>query len=157
MSATWIVSANASRARIFAQEDAASGLQEVEDMVNDAARLRMTEMESETDKYGPTAGTKSMHNTGGAVPNKQYEPDTTPDKHQAELFARDLTKFLRDAHREGRFDQLALVISPKFLGAVRQLLDQELGSAVKLEINKDYTHFDGQQLLDQLRQHGMKH
>ncbi|GIZ52071.1 host attachment protein [Noviherbaspirillum aridicola] len=157
MSATWIVSANASRARIFAQEDASSGLQEVQDMINDAARLRMVEHESETDKYGPTAGTKSMHNTGGAVPNKQYEPNMTPDKHAAELFARDLNKFLLEAHRDGRFDQLALVISPKFLGAVRQLLDQELESAVKLEINKDYTHFSGQELLDQLRQHGLKH
>jgi protein required for attachment to host cells len=155
MSATWIVSANASRARIFEQENAAAGLQEVEDMVNEAARLRMLDMES--DKYGPTAGTKSSHNTGGAVPNKQYEPDQTPDKHQAELFARDLTKFLLDAHRDGRFDQLALVIAPKFLGAVRKLLDQELGSAVKLEIDKDYTHFDGQQLLDHIRQHGGKH
>lgn len=124
-------------------------------MVNEAARLRMVDMES--DKYGPTAGTKSMHNTGGSVPNKQYEPNQTPDKHQAELFARDLTKFLLDAHRDGRFDQLALVISPQFLGAVRKLLDAELESAVKLEINKDYTHFDAQQLMDQIRQHGMKH
>lgn len=155
MSSTWIVSANASRARIFAQENTAADLQEVEDMVNETARMRM--MDLETDKLGPTAGTKSGHNTGGAVPNKQYESNTTPDQHQAELFARDLTKFLRDAHREGRFDQLALVISPKFLGAVRKLLDQELESAVKLEIDKDYTHFDAQQLMDQLRQHGMKH
>lgn len=157
MSARWIVSANASRARIFEQENASSGLQEVQDMVNEAARLRMTELDFETDKYGPTSGTKSIHNTGGATPNKQYEPATTPDQRQAELFARDLTKFLLDAHREGRFDQLALVISPKFLGAVRKLLDQELESAVKLEIDKDYTQFDGKQLLEQLRQHGMRH
>ena len=76
MDATWIVSANASRARIFAQAGSSANLEEIEDMNNSGARLRT--VESETDKLGPTAGTKSMHNTGGAVPNKAYEPHQTP-------------------------------------------------------------------------------
>ena len=86
MNATWIISANASRARFFSQANAAAPLEEVNDMVNDGARLRMVES-SESDKLGPTAGTKSMHNTGGAVPNKLYEPRQTPDERAAELFA----------------------------------------------------------------------
>ncbi|HEY8606188.1 MAG TPA: host attachment protein [Noviherbaspirillum sp.] len=157
MGANWIVSANASRARIFSQDTANAALQEIDDMVNEGARLRTQDMENETDKIGPTSGTKSMHNTGGAVPNKQYEPPVTPDKQQAELFARDLAEYLLKARRDGRFDQLSLVISPQFLGAVRKLLDAEVESAVKLEINKDYTHFGAQQLLEHIQAHNTKH
>ena len=57
MQATWIITANAGRARIFAEADPAQPLQEVEDMVNSAVRLRVTETES--DKFGPTAAGKS--------------------------------------------------------------------------------------------------
>lgn len=150
MNATWIVSANASRARFFSQMQASDHLEEVNDMVNDAVRQRMLEA-SETDKLGPTAAAKSMHNVGAATPNKLYQPHQTPDQHQAELFARDITDFLVKAHQEGRFQQLSLVVSPQFLGMLRKLLPQELESAVSLEINKDYTHFSGDQLLQHIQ------
>ncbi|MDB5822443.1 MAG: hypothetical protein JWR21_1147 [Herminiimonas sp.] len=149
MPATWIVSANASRARIFAQQSAADEIEEVTDMVNEAVRLR--EIESENDKIGPTSGTKSIHNTGGATPNKLYQPPVSPEKHQAELFARDINTFLLKAAQEGRYQELDLVASPKFLGALRELLDPQVMSLVKTEINKDYTHLDGKALCDEVK------
>lgn len=152
MNTTWIVSANTSRARFFSQEQPSDQLEEINDMINDAARQRMIET-TETDKRGPTAGTKSIHNTGGATPNKLYEPPTTPDVHEAELFARDIADFLRKAHQEGRFQELTLVVSPQFLGMLRKLLAPELESVVKLEINKDYTQFSPAQLRDQVQAH----
>jgi protein required for attachment to host cells len=138
MNATWIVSANGSRARFFSQANAAAPLEEVNDMVNDASRLRMVE-NTESDKIGPTAGTKSMHNTGAATPNKLYEPPQSPEKHSAELFARDIVAYLEQSQREGRFQQLCLVVSPQFLGMLRKLLPQQLTALVKLELGKDYT------------------
>lgn len=155
MDATWIVSANASRARIFSQTHASEPLQEINDMVNEAARLRMVE-NTETDKRGPTAAGKSMHNVGAATPNKAYEPPQTPDKHEAELFARDIASFLMQGHQEGRFQRLSLVVSPQFLGMLRKLLDPQLESAVNLEINKDYTHFGAGQLREQIQSHQAK-
>jgi len=155
MAATWIVSANAGRARFFSQAKSSEPLEEINDMVNEAVRLRMVE-NNETDKIGPTAATKSQHNVGAATPNKTYEPPQTPDKHQAEMFARDIAGFLLQAYREGRFQQLLLVVSPQFLGALRGLLDPELASAVSLEINKDYTHFSGEQLREQIQTHQSK-
>ncbi|TCS36036.1 protein required for attachment to host cells [Paucimonas lemoignei] len=150
MNATWIVSANASRARFFSQMQTEDHLEEVNDMINDAVRQRMLEA-SETDKLGPTSATKSMHNTGGATPNKLYEPAQTPDQHQAELFARDIINYLLQSHREGRFQQLSLVVSPKFLGMLRSLMPAELESVVSMELNKDYTQFSGDQLLEQIK------
>ncbi|OWW18188.1 hypothetical protein AYR66_01800 [Noviherbaspirillum denitrificans] len=152
MNTTWIVSANASRARFFSQEQPSDQLEEINDMVNDSVRERILDA-SETDKLGPTSGTKSVHNTGGATPNKQYQPATMPDEHMAELFARDIAGFLRKAHQEGRFQQLTLVVSPQFLGMLRKLLAPELESAVKLEINKDYTQFSPAQLREQVLAH----
>ncbi len=52
MDTTWIVIANAGRARIFSREGAADALHEVDDMVNAAVRLRTAE--TETDRLGPT-------------------------------------------------------------------------------------------------------
>lgn len=150
MNATWIVSANASRARFFSRLHSSDPLEEVNDMVNEAARLRVSES-TESDRLGPTAGTSSVHATGGQVPNKTYEARQTPEEHQAELFARDIADYLLDAYRQGRFQRLCLVVSPQFLGLLRKLLHQELESAVTLEIDKDYTSFNGAELLDHVQ------
>ena len=149
MAATWIVSANASRARVFAQLGGTAGMEEVAALINDAARLRSSDLE--TDRMGPTSGTGSTHNTGGATPNKLYQPRVTPEQHENQRFARDLCDFLLKAAQEGRYQELDLIASPQFLGAVRQLLDPQVKSRVKIEIDKDYTHLSAQALLDEVR------
>jgi protein required for attachment to host cells len=129
-------------------------LEEVNDMVNTAVRLRTSELER--DKVGPTAATKSMHNVGGATPNKSYEPHQTAEEHQTELFARSIASFLLQGYQEGRYKRLALIASPQFLGELRKLLDPKLASVVSLELNKDYTHFSAPQLREQIEAHQAK-
>lgn len=148
MSTTWIVSANASRARFFSQARPSDSFEEISDMANTAARLRTSD--TETDRLGPTAATKSIHNVGGATPNKTYQPAQSPAQHEMELFARDVAAFLLRGHQEGRYKQLALFSSPEFLGVLRKQLDPEVKSAVNHEINKDYTQFTAAQLQAQL-------
>lgn len=149
MNATWIVSANAGRARFFAQQSASAPLEEVNDMANDAVRLRTSETES--DDLGLRSASKSPHSVAAPRPQSGYEPPQTPAEHQAEMFARDVADYLLQAYQEGRYKQLCLAVSPEFLGTLRKLLDPRIVSAVKLEINKDYTQFSPQQLRDQLR------
>ncbi|NEX59584.1 host attachment protein [Noviherbaspirillum galbum] len=151
MDATWIVTANAGRARFFSQLHASDPLEEINDMVNEQVRLRTSETES--DRIGPTSATQSIHDTGGAVPGKTYEPKQTPKEHATELFAKSVAEYLLKSFRDGRFTQLSLVVSPQFLGTLRQELSPELDSVVKLEISKDYTQFSPQQLWDQIRAH----
>jgi protein required for attachment to host cells len=146
MNATWIVSANASRARVFSQSAPSDPLEEVNDMVNEAVRLRT--LDTETDKLGPTAATKSIHNVGGATPNKTYQPAQTPQEHNTELFARYIADFLLRSYQEGRFQKLSLVVSPQFLGVLRKLLDHQLESVITFEINKDYTYFSPRELFE---------
>jgi protein required for attachment to host cells len=149
MRTTWIVSADTGRARIFSESDPTKPLQEIEDMVNTAARMRTSEIY--TDRLGPTAGTKSIHDTGGQVPNKQYEPPKSLDEQEAESFAKEISAYLLKAKQEGQFDKLALVAAPGFLGVLRMVLDPHLKPLVSYEINKDYTHSNGQQLREHIR------
>ena len=130
-------------------------------MVNDAVRMR--DSETENDKEGVTAAGGSGHNIGGTqgvgmshngkvgAPNKQYEPLHTPAEREAEKFARDISQYLLEAHRDGRFQQLVISASPQFLGALRTFLDPHVKAAIKFEVNKDYTHFNAQELREQVR------
>jgi protein required for attachment to host cells len=161
MQTTWIISANAGRARFFSESDPAEPLQEIEDMVNSAVRLRV--LETESDKIGPTAATNSGHNIGGTqgvgwahngkvgAPNKAYQPAHTPAEQEAEQFAKDISHYLMSAHQEGRFQQLVISASPQFLGALRSFLDPHIKPLIKLELNKDYTSFNAQQLREHLQ------
>jgi protein required for attachment to host cells len=161
MQTTWIISANAGRARFFSESDPSAPLEEIQDMVNDAARLR--DIDINTDEFGPTSAAGSSHNIGGneaagfahnakaGAPNKQYQPAQTPEQHEAEKFARDIAKYLLDAHRDGRYQQLVISASPHFLGELRSLLDPQIKPLIKLEVNKDYTHSSAQELREQLR------
>ncbi len=160
MQTTWIITANTGRARFFADTDPARPLQEVEDMVNSAVRLRVVETES--DKFGPTAAGKSGHNIGGTqgvglahnagvgAPNKTYQPAHTPAEQEAEQFAKDISKYLMQAHQEGRFERLVVSASPQFLGALRSFLDPHLKALIVQEFDKDYTHVNAHQLGEQL-------
>lgn len=155
MDATWIVSANAGRARFFAQGNATAGLEEIEDMVNEPARMRTAETES--DDIGQRAASDSKHKVGQPRQPSGYQPNQTPEQHHSEVFARNVAEFLRKKHQEGRFRQLCLVASPEFLGALRKQLDPELESVVRSEINKDYTHSSAQQLREQIEAYSAKH
>ncbi len=148
MEKTWIVVANASRARLFAREGTAGALTEVDDLINAAVRLRTAD--TETDRLGPTSAGKSRHNTGGALPNKAYEPPQTPAEHETELFARSVITCLLDGYRQGRYQHLELVAAPQFLGLLRQMLDPTLKPLVQRELNKDYTHASVSELGQQI-------
>jgi protein required for attachment to host cells len=160
MQTTWIITANAGRARFFSEPDPNKPLQELEDMVSSAARLRV--LDTQTDKLGPTAASHSSRNIGGTegvgfahnakagAPNKTYQPAQTPAEHEAEQFAKDISHYLLAAQQEGRFQNLVISASPQFLGTLRSALDPHLKSLIRQELNKDYTHFNGPQLREQL-------
>lgn len=160
MPTTWIITANAGRARFFSEDGPAEPLHELEDMVNNGARLRDSEIN--TDRIGNLAAGKSGHAIGGAqggpaqhnaaagAPNSQYEPNQTPAEHETELFAKDLAQYLLKAQQEGRYQHLVLSASPQFLGSLRNNLHPQVKAAIKQEFNKDYTQVPVHQLREQL-------
>jgi protein required for attachment to host cells len=154
MEQTCIVVADAGQARFFMQEGSSGSMRELSDMVNTAARLRSAELE--TDRHGPTAAGKSIHNTGGATPNKTYEPQQTPVEHEMERFARSIIGFLQEQWQAGAFAHLALVAAPEFLGVLRGMLSPQLKSALVWEINKDYTRHPIAELPARIAEHRQK-
>ena len=161
MQTTWVLSANAGRARFFCESDPSQPLEEVEDMINDAVRERVSEAIN-TDKLSATAASNSsksigaaegvglVHNARAGAPTSLYQPAQTPAEHEAEKFAKDICRFLTEAHQAGRFQQLVVSASPQFLGVLRAHLDQNVKQAITFEANKDYTHCNAQQLRAQL-------
>lgn len=137
MSTSWIVTANASVAHFFSQEGASSDLTEIHDLAN--ADVHRSTADSESDRLGQHAASKSRHSVGAPTQPNGYQPHQSPAEHSTELFAREVATYLQQGLHEGRFKNLVLVASPEFLGTLRKQLGSNLSAVVSLEINKDYT------------------
>jgi protein required for attachment to host cells len=148
MDATWIVSANASRARFFSQPTARAPLSEVSTMINGASRLRAADLE--TDGLGQRSASKSQHSVGAPTQPSGYQPNQSPAEHQTELFAREVADYLSRACQSQRFRNLCLVASPGFLGELRRMLDKNVAAQINFELNKDYTQLSPEQLREQI-------
>src|SRR5687768_7919005 len=107
MQTTWIVTADASRARILQVAGRENALTEVEDLVNPQGRMHNREINS--DAAGRFRG---PDRPGGHASDDE---NRTVD-HHAELFAKRVGEFLDKARNERRYERLYLVAAPKFLG-----------------------------------------
>lgn len=157
MDATWIVSANAGRAKFFTQTARTDPLKEVNELINNAARLRTADTES--DALGQMGAPKG-HNRGSnstASQGSDYEPEQSPAEHQTEIFARKVADTLLKAHQEGRYKRLFLVAAPEFLGVLRKVMNSNLQPLIVAEINKDYTQLSPGDLNARVRDHSFGH
>jgi protein required for attachment to host cells len=163
MPTTWIIAANAGRARIFADAKSAKSLQEVEDMVNPAAQGRVSDIV--TDRLSPRSAGNSGHNIGGGqgggfehaaqagAPGSDYQPAVTPAEHEAQKFAKDVAAYLLQGQQKGQYQHLIVSASPEFLGLLRTAIDPQVKALITHELNKDYTHSSGHELRGQLAAH----
>ncbi len=137
----WVVTANASRARIWAADKPASGLSLVREM--EAPEARMHERELTTDLPGRAfdSGGQGRH---------AMEQEVSPKEEAARRFARELGEQLAEAAREGAFDKLYLIAAPSFLGMLREHAREGLNGREIVEVDKDYTTLEGQELRQRL-------
>jgi protein required for attachment to host cells len=136
MTTTWIVAADASRARILQVTDR-ERLVEVDDLTNPEGRLHNREIN--TDAKGRFAG---PDRPGG---HSSGDEDHTVD-HYNELFAKRVADYLESARNEHRYDQLVIVAAPKVLGMVRKELDKEVEKLVVDELPKDLSWFNAREI-----------
>lgn len=130
MPTTWIVTGDASRARIL-QVTGQNRLEEIESFVN--PKGRMSERELTTDAHPRFRG------TAGPGSDRQ---ETGAAEHQTEAFAKEIDRYLEHARVKRRFDRLFIVAPPRFLGMVRRELGKELQKLVQDEIDKDLSALD---------------
>ena len=123
---TWVVLADAARARIVETVGPGKGLREITAFESatrhDAARDLGTDRPGRTgDRMGP--GRHAL------------EPRQNPKDAATEEFERALLAHLLEASKRKAFDRLILVAAPKVLGDLRQLLDGKI--AIETTLAKD--------------------
>lgn len=131
MATTWIVAADASRAKVLQVTDRQQ-LVEVEDFVNPEGRLHNRELD--TDARGRFPGGNTS------------QPEVEAVEHRNELFAKRLADYLDKARTEHRYDRLVLAAAPKYLGQLRKELHKEVGKLVADELPKDLSWLNAREL-----------
>jgi protein required for attachment to host cells len=133
MATTWIVAADASRARILQVADR-ERLVEVEDLVNPEGRLQDREL--------TTDANPRLHGPGGL--SAREEPSAV--QHTVEMFSKRIGDYLEKARTDQRYDQLVLVAPPKFLGLMRKELGTEVEKLVVDELDKDLSWLNAREI-----------
>jgi protein required for attachment to host cells len=129
MSSTWIVVADACRARFFSADKPAGPLSEIETLSNPEARLHEGDLVS--DRNGrDTATAGGSHSLGNANTAKQEN---------ANRFAGEVCAHLESGRQRHAFDKLYVLGAPAFLGMLRKHQSNALRNLISDEIAKDLT------------------
>ncbi len=136
MSVTWIMVANASQAKLFANHGPKQGLRFIKELVHPASREKTSNLVSDRSGSGPGHGA--------------FIQATDPKHHEAELFAQEVSRELEHGRQENAYDRLILVASAPFMGLVNNRLPGQVRSKVSESIDKDYTRLPVKDLAGQL-------
>ena len=136
MTTTWIVAADASRARILQVADR-ERLVEVEDFVNPEGRLHNREINTDAKGRFPGPDRPGGHSSD--------DEERTVD-HYNELFAKRVADYLEKARNDHRYERLVLVAAPKLLGQIRKELDKEVEKLVVDDLDKDLSWFNAREI-----------
>jgi protein required for attachment to host cells len=128
MARTWIVIAHRAGARIFEQEARGRELARIRELDNEAGRRHNREIDA--DRPG------RVYDRMGQGRHAVSREDT-PHEKAAEDFAKELAGELQKGRNENRFNEIVLAAEPRFLGMLRQALDEPTARLVTAELPKD--------------------
>jgi len=140
MSITWIMVANASQAKLFANHGPKQGLQLIKEFIHPESRVKTSNLVS--DRSGANSGPGH-----GA-----FVQATDPKHHEAERFAQEVAKELDHGRVKNAYDRLILVASAPFMGLVNACLPGQVRSKVSESIDKDYTRLPVKKLAGHLEE-----
>lgn len=143
MSVTWIVVANSSTARVYANAGPKKGLQLVKEFDHPASREKASELV--TDRPGHN---KSSGNGHGA-----FVPGMDPKQVEAEHFAIEIARHLEEAYKTNQFSRLILTAAPHFLGLLRGRMHNGVRSAISETVEKDYSKASDKELAGYLEKY----
>ncbi len=141
MQPTWILVADAARARLFASGVIDGALNELEDIVNPEGRR--TDPDASRDR--PPRVMESMGHMSHAI-----APHTSPEEKVADRFARELNELLERGRVEHRYERLILVAPPRFLGALQGALGKHVRDCVVAHVDKDLTTLPAMEIQSRL-------
>jgi protein required for attachment to host cells len=140
---TWVMVADATRARLFELNGRHAPLTELQALVWPESRLKAHEIES--DRPG-----RAFDSRGGGQ-RHAMEPGIPPKQEEATRFARSLVELLQQGLDAHSFEQLCVMAPPQFLGLLRAAMGTPLQRAVTRELVKDLTHEGPERIADEVR------
>lgn len=126
---TWVVVADAARARFFGVEGTMTGLAEIMDLSHSESMQHASDMASDAPGMTSVKGMQSKFGMDEIV---------SPKEEEAIRFAKQVADTLYQGL--AGFDRLYLIAAPHFLGLLRKDLDKAVQAKVAAEIDKDLTH-----------------
>jgi protein required for attachment to host cells len=146
---TWIIAADASRARILESHPGEPAFREVRDWLNPDGRAKGRDLNADAQGRASDFGRGSP----GHGASNSMGPPTDPAEHEVEKFSRELGGYLDKARTGHLYDHLYLVAPPKFLGLLRRNLSKECERLVVDSIDEDLTRLAPHELQSHLREH----
>lgn len=134
---TWILIADAARARLYATRGRTQPWVLVRELAHPRSAAKVSEIVS--DKPG-----RWQHSVGGS--RSATDPRTPPKEVEAEHFARELAQALREGYTRNAFARLILVAPPHFLGLLRQCLGNGVRDALAASVDRNWTDLAVQEL-----------
>ncbi|QDF97156.1 hypothetical protein CJ010_11780 [Azoarcus sp. DD4] len=128
MSITWILVANASLAKLYANLGPNKGLKLVKELIHPESRQKNAELV--TDRPGAMAG---------GVGAGSMQPQTLPKQHQAKVFAQEIAQELYHGRATNAFKRAIIVAPPAFMGMLNTVIDGPTSQLVTDRFEKDYT------------------
>ncbi|HLQ25053.1 MAG TPA: host attachment protein [Acidiferrobacterales bacterium] len=142
MLVTWILAANGSQARLFANVGSTTELRLLKEFTHPESREKGSELV--TDRTGLYESTRNKH---GA-----FTPTIGPKQNAMEHFAIQLAKELEHGRVDNQYEQLVLIAPPHFLGLLTGHLNDHVRSLVHRKIKKNYTELAAGELAALIKQ-----
>ena len=128
MKPAWILIADSSRARIFTAENSVAELIEIEHFNHSEGRLLDQDLISDL-----PGKSKGVEGTGGHV----YVGEIDPKEQENIHFAKKVAHHLCHELNLNKFENLFVVASPSFLGALRRSCSNQLKKHIAFSLNKN--------------------
>ena len=140
MEKTWVLIANAERARCFERHATDHTLTELIDFVHPQSSLGGAASEGD-----PTGAAGKGHGRTGHA-GTQFEPHTEAHAKERASFARQLADYLNEGVAAQRCTALVLIATGPMLGELRPCLSSAADKVVRSRIASDLTRYQGPEL-----------
>lgn len=140
---TWVVVADASRARIFESSRQGRNLVECDTLVHPGSRMKTGELMSDSE------GTRTDRVGQG---QRKADPRTSPHDVEADKFALRLAEYLDEHRNRHDFDDVVLAAPAPFLGLLRDRCGKQVAQMISHTLVKDYTRLPSQEVSKHLQE-----
>lgn len=140
MATAWILVANASEAKVYANKGIGKGLEVIARLSHPDSRKKTSDLVS--DRPGHMAGAGNGHGS--------HVPATNPKQHEHDVFARELAQQLDQGRTANHYQRLIVVAEAHFRGLLNGVMNSQVSGLVSDTIDKDYTKLNDKELAGRL-------